>query len=56
MIVSTSARHDLQRLQDFLRKKNRLVAKKAAETLINGILKLESLPDIGLPIELILPT
>ena len=51
VIVSTSARHDLQRLQDFLRKKNRLAAKKAAETLINGIRKLESLPDIGRPIE-----
>lgn len=49
VIVSATARHDLQRLQDFLQKKNQLAAKKAAESLINGIRKLESMPDIGRP-------
>ncbi|WP_114195243.1 type II toxin-antitoxin system RelE/ParE family toxin [Edaphovirga cremea] len=51
VIVSRRARLDLQRLQDFLKKKNALAAKKAAEIMIRGIRQLESLPDIGRPVE-----
>ncbi|CAI1964701.1 Toxin RelE3 [Serratia entomophila] len=51
VIISAPARRDLQRLQDFLKKKNRLAAKKAAESLIRGIRQLEKLPNIGRPVE-----
>lgn len=51
VIVSGRARQDLQRLQDFLKKKNVLAAKKAAEILIRSIRQLETLPDIGRPVE-----
>ncbi|WP_158782775.1 type II toxin-antitoxin system RelE/ParE family toxin [Pantoea sp. BAV 3049] len=51
VIISVLARRDLQRLQGFLKKKNALAAKKAAETLIRGIRQLETSPDIGRPVE-----
>ncbi|MBA0206061.1 type II toxin-antitoxin system RelE/ParE family toxin [Pectobacterium aroidearum] len=51
MIVSESARRGLQRLQDFLKNKNALAAKKAAEVLIRGIRQLAALPNIGRPVE-----
>ncbi|WP_197730557.1 hypothetical protein [Pectobacterium zantedeschiae] len=37
VIVSGHARRDLQRLKDFLKNKNALATKKAAEVLIRGI-------------------
>lgn len=50
VIVSESARQDLQRLQEFLKAKNVLAAKKAAEILIRGIRQLQSMPKIGRPV------
>lgn len=50
VIISESARQDLQRLHDFLRTKNVLAARKAAEMLIQGIRQLEALPNIGRPV------
>ena len=50
VILSTPAQRDLQRLQNFLKKKNRLAARKAADVLIRAIQQLETLPDIGRPV------
>lgn len=50
VIISESARQDLQRLQDFLKTKNTLAAKKVAEILIRAIRMLQTMPDIGRPV------
>lgn len=50
VIISESARQDLQRLQDFLKTKNALAAKKVAERLISAIRMLQIMPDIGRPV------
>ena len=50
VIISASAQRDLQRLQDFLKTKNALAAKKAAGLLIRGIQQLAKLPEIGRPV------
>lgn len=47
VIVSASARRDLQRLHDFLKTKNAQAAKKAAAILFRGIQQLQDLPEIG---------
>lgn len=47
VIVSDSAREDLQRLQNVLITKSPLAAKKAAGMLIRGIRQLESVPQAG---------
>lgn len=51
VVVSESARKDLQRLQNFLKTKNVLAAKKAAEIIIRGIKQLQTSPTIGRPVE-----
>lgn len=48
--VSALAQRDLQRLQDFLKTKNRLAARKAGEVIIRAIQQLKTLPDIGRPV------
>lgn len=50
VIVSESARQDLQRLQEFLKAKNVLAAKKAAEMLIRGVRQLQTMPEVGRPV------
>ncbi|EBQ9783082.1 type II toxin-antitoxin system RelE/ParE family toxin [Salmonella enterica subsp. enterica serovar Inganda] len=47
--VSALALRDLQRLQDFLKTKNRLAARKAGEAIVRAIQQLKTLPDIGRP-------
>ncbi len=51
VIISEQARKDLQRLQLFLKKKNALAARKAAEIIIRGIRLLETTPGVGRPVE-----
>jgi Plasmid stabilization system protein len=53
VIISALAQRDLQRLQDFLKTKNRLAARKAGEAIIRGIQQLKTLPDIGRPVPLL---
>jgi plasmid stabilization system protein ParE len=48
--VSALAQRDLQRLQDFLKTKNRLAARKAGEVIVRAIQQLKTLPDIGRPV------
>lgn len=48
--VSALAQRDLQRLQDFLKTKNRLAARKAGEAIVRAIRQLKTLPDIGRPV------
>ena len=50
VIITESARRDLQRLQDFLKTKNTLAAKKVADVLIRAIRMLQSMPEIGRPV------
>lgn len=50
VIVSDSARQDLQRLQNFLKTKNTLAAKKVSEVLIRGIRQLQTFPEMGRPV------
>lgn len=51
VIISRVARQDLQRLQDFLKTKNVLAAKKIADLFIKGIRQLETSPGIGRLVE-----
>jgi plasmid stabilization system protein ParE len=51
VILSAPAQRDLHRLQRFLKQKNSLAAKKAAETLIQGIRQLEMFPHVGRPVD-----
>ncbi|TBL58059.1 type II toxin-antitoxin system RelE/ParE family toxin [Hafnia paralvei] len=48
--VSALAQRDLQRLQDFLKTKNRLAARKAGEVIIRAIQQLKTQPDMGRPV------
>jgi len=48
--VSALAQRDLQRLQDFLKTKNRLAARKAGEVIVRAIQQLKTLPYIGRPV------
>ncbi|MGS2256296.1 type II toxin-antitoxin system RelE/ParE family toxin [Enterobacter roggenkampii] len=50
VIVSALAQRDLQRLQDFLKTKNRLAARKAGEVIIRAIQQLKTQPDMGRPV------
>ncbi|MEQ4532308.1 MAG: type II toxin-antitoxin system RelE/ParE family toxin [Mixta sp.] len=50
IILSALAQRDLQRLQNFLKSKNRLAAKKAGEAIIRGIQQLKTQPDLGHPV------
>jgi len=50
VIVSQHAQRDLQRLQEFLSRKNRLAARKVSEALIRAIMQLGNLPDMGRPV------
>ncbi len=47
--ISALAQRDLQRLQDFLKTKNRLAARKGGEVIVRAIQQLKTLPDIGPP-------
>lgn len=49
VIIAATAQRDLQRLQQFLRTKNRLAAKKAGEVIASAIRQLMILPDSGRP-------
>lgn len=49
--VSALAQRDLQRLQDFLKTKNRLAARKAGEVIVRAIQQLKTLPYIGRPVQ-----
>ena len=51
VIYGPAAIRDLQRLQEFLRPKNPLAAKRAAETIMKAVQLLELQPQIGRPIE-----
>ncbi len=51
IIYSAAAVRDLQRLQDFLRKKNPAAAKRAAEAIVKAIQVLVQQPQIGRPVE-----
>ena len=53
VIVSALAQRDLQRLQDFLKTKNRLAARKAGEVIIRAIQQLKTQPDMGRPVSLL---
>ena len=48
--VSALAQRDLQRLQDFLKTKNRLAARKAGEVIVRAIQQLKTVPYIGRPV------
>ncbi|MBK2858318.1 type II toxin-antitoxin system RelE/ParE family toxin, partial [Escherichia coli] len=48
--MSALAQRDLQRLQDFLKTKNRLAARKGGEVIVRAIQQLKTLPDIGRPV------
>ncbi|MCF2868221.1 type II toxin-antitoxin system RelE/ParE family toxin, partial [Klebsiella pneumoniae] len=48
--ISALAQRDLQRLQDFLKTKNRLAARKGGEVIVRAIQQLKTLPDIGRPV------
>lgn len=48
--ISALAQRDLQRLQDFLKTKNRLAARKAGEVIVRAIQQLKTLPEIGRPV------
>lgn len=53
--ISALAQRDLQRLQDFLKTKNRLAARKAGEVIVRAIQQLKTLPDIGRPVPFLPP-
>ena len=50
VIVSTLAQRDLQRLQNFLKNKNRLAARKAGEVIVRAIQQLKTQPEMGRPV------
>ena len=49
VIISALAQRDLQRLQNFLKTKNRLAARKAGEVIIRAIQQLKMQPDMAAP-------
>ena len=51
VIYTPNAIRDLQRLREFLRPKNALAAKRAADTIIKGLQVPGVQPQIGRPIE-----
>lgn len=51
MIYAPGAIRDLQRLREFLRPKNPVAAKRAAETIMNAMQVLGQQPQIGRPVE-----
>lgn len=51
VIYTPNAIRDLQRLREFLRPKNTLAAKRAADTIIKALQVLGLQPQIGRPIE-----
>jgi plasmid stabilization system protein ParE len=51
VIYTPNAIRDLQRLREFLRPKNSLAAKRAADTMIKALQVLGLQPQIGRPIE-----
>lgn len=51
VIYAHSAIRDLQRLREFLRPKNPVAAKRAAETIIKAVQVLGRQPQIGRPVE-----
>jgi plasmid stabilization system protein ParE len=51
VIFAPGAILDLQRLREFLRPKNPLAARRAAETILNALQMLERQPQIGRPVE-----
>lgn len=53
VIVSALAQRDLQRLQNFLKTKNRLAARKAGEVIIRAIQQLKMQPDMGRPVPIL---
>lgn len=51
VIYAPGAIRDLQRLREFLRPKNPVAAKRAAETIIKAVQALGRQPQIGRPVE-----
>jgi plasmid stabilization system protein ParE len=51
VIFAPGAIQDLQRLREFLRPKNPLAAKRAAETILKALQVLGQQPQIGRPVE-----
>jgi plasmid stabilization system protein ParE len=51
VIYASSAIRDLQRLREFLRPKNPVAAKRAAETIMKTVQVLGLQPQIGRPVE-----
>lgn len=51
VIYATGATRDLQRLREFLRSKNPVAAKRAAETIMKAVQVLGLQPQIGRPVE-----
>lgn len=51
VIFTPTALLDLQRLREFLRSKNPLAAKRAAQAITQGVASLGSQPHIGRPID-----
>lgn len=51
VIYAPGAIRDLQRLREFLRPKNPVAAKRAAETIMNAMQVLGQQPQIGRPVE-----
>jgi plasmid stabilization system protein ParE len=51
VIYSSGAIRNLQRLRDFLRPKNPLAAKRAAESILKAVDVLRHQPQIGRPVE-----
>jgi plasmid stabilization system protein ParE len=51
VIFAPGAIQDLQRLREFLRPKNPLAAKRAAETILKALQVLGHQPQIGRPVE-----
>jgi plasmid stabilization system protein ParE len=51
IIYAPSALRDLQKLQEFLRSKNAVAAKRAVETISKAIKMLRHQPQIGRPVE-----
>ena len=55
VIFSQGAVNDLERLQNFLKQKNRAASRRASETIITGVGILENHPDAGKPVEEMTP-
>ena len=55
LVWSDNARRDLLRLHDFIAEKNRPAARRASETILNGVRLLKANPELGRPVPERLP-